>query len=129
MAPAARCPAVAGTIIAIKVSFELDTLDGLRKVMFGLEKDMKGTDPIWTIHFQLQERAKTADSFTNIVTLDVMVDDQALHPAAYAAAKNGLTTTQAGHALGPAAEDAKGTQTGDVDTDTANQTIAATLAK
>src|SRR5215469_9645477 len=73
-------PAVAGTTIAIKVSFELDTLDGLRKVMFGLEKDMKGTDPIWTIHFQLQERVKTTDSFTNIVTLDVTVDDEALHP-------------------------------------------------
>ena len=128
-APVAGGPAVAGTVIAIKVRFELDTLDGLRKVMFGLEKDMKGTDPIWTIHFQLQERAKTTDSFTNIVTLDVKVDEQALHPAAETAAKSGLTTTQAAHALGPAAEDAKGTTTGDVDTDTANQTITDTLKK
>lgn len=128
-APPAGGPTVVGTILAIKVSFELDTPDGLRKVMFGLEKDMKGDDPIWTIHFQLQERAAAADPFTNIVTLDVTVDEQALHPAAETAAKSGLTTAQAGHALGPAAEDAKGTTTGDVDTDTASETITGTLKK
>ena len=51
---------------------------------------MKGTDPIWTIHFQLQERETTNDTFTSIVTLDVTIDDQALQPAAEAAAKSGL---------------------------------------
>jgi hypothetical protein len=120
-------PAVAGTEIAIKVSFELDTEDGLRKVFFGLEKDMKGTDALWTIHFQLQERANTTDSFTNIVTLDVFVDEQELHPAAEAAAQKGLTPPQSAHALGPAADDAKGTTTGDVDPADANQTVKGTL--
>jgi hypothetical protein len=126
----------AGSTIAIKVSFELDTTDGLRKVMFGLEKDVKGTDDIWFIHFQLQEKQSASDmDFTNVVTLDVLVDEQALHPAAQAAADNGLTPPQAAHALGPAADDAKGTTTKDdtgtpdVDTDTAGDTIKGTLKK
>jgi len=118
----------AGSTIAIHVSFELDSTDGLRKVTFGLEKDVKGTDDIWFIHFQLQEKQSASDrDFTNVVTLDVLVDEQALHPAAHAAAENGLTPSQAAHALGPAADAAKGTTTGDVDTDTAGETIKGTL--
>ena len=120
----------AGSTIAIKVSFELDSTDGLRKVMFGLEKDVKGTDDIWFIHFQLQEKQSASDKdFINVVTLDVLVDEQALHPAAQAAADHGLTPSQAGHALGPAADDAKGTTTGDIDTDTAGHTIKGSLKK
>jgi hypothetical protein len=129
LAPPPGGQVVAGTIMAIKVSFELDTEDNLRKVFFGLEKDMKGTDPIWTIHFQLQERETTNDTFTSIVTLDVTIDDQALQPAAEAAAKSGLTAAQAAHVLGPAADDAKGTTTGDVDPGDANDTVKGTLKK
>jgi len=104
-------------------------MDGLRKVFFGLEKDMKGgNDAIWIIHFQLQERAVKTDDLTNVVTLDVIVDDAALHPAAETAAKHGLTPAQAGHALGPASDDAKGTTTGDVEKEDANQTVQGTLA-
>lgn len=120
----------AGATIAIKVQFELDTMDGLRKVIFGLEKDVKGTDDIWFIHFQLQEKQAATDAaFTNLVTLDVLVDDAALHPAAQAAADKGLTPPQAAHALGPAADDAKDTTTGDVDPADAGQTIKHTLKK
>jgi hypothetical protein len=128
--PAADTPAAgAGSVIAIKVSFELDTMDGLRKVFFGLEKDVKGTDDIWTIHFQLQERTAATGAFVNVVTLDVLVDEPALHPAAAAAAANGLTPPQTAHAIGPAADDAKGTTTGDVDPSDANDTIKSTLKK
>jgi hypothetical protein len=120
----------AGATIAIKVQFELDTLDGLRKVFFGLEKDIKGTDDIWFIHFQLQEKnAATDAAFVNVVTLDVLVDEQALHPQAQQVADNGLTPSQAGHALGPAADDAKGTTTGDVDPADADETVKGTLKK
>lgn len=120
----------ADATIAIKVQFELDSMDGLRKVLFGLEKDRKGTDDIWFIHFQLQEKQAASDAnFTNVVTLDVLVDDAALHPAAEAAASNGLTPPQAGHALGPAADDAKGTTTGDVDPADAGTTVKGTLKK
>jgi hypothetical protein len=122
--------ACAGATIAIKVQFELDTLDGLRKVFFGLEKDIKGTDDIWFIHFQLQEKnAATDAAFVNVVTLDVLVDEQALHPQAQQVADNGLTPSQAGHALGPAADDAKGTTTGDVDPADADETVKGTLKK
>lgn len=127
--PAVAGPAVVGTLQAIKVVFALDTLDGLRKISFGLEKDLKGTDPIYTIHFQLQERLKTTDPFIDVVTLDVTIDDAALHPAAQAVmTNNGLTPPQAAHAVGPAADDAKGTTTGDVDPDDAHDTIQNTFA-
>ena len=130
-APSFTTPAAgADATIAIKVEFELDTMDGLRKVIFGLEKDVKGSDDIWFIHFELQEKQKATDTeFVNVVTLKVLVDEQALHPAAQAAADNGLSTSQAAHALGPAAEDAKGTTTGDVDPDDANTTVKGTLKK
>jgi hypothetical protein len=120
----------ADATIAIKVQFELDSLDGLRKVMFGLEKDVKGTDTIWFIHFQLQEKQTATDAnFVDVVTLDVLVDDRALHPAAQTATTNGLTPPQAAHALGPAADDAKGTTTGDVDPDDAKSTVKDSLKK
>jgi len=45
-------PASASNTIAIKVSFELNTPDGKRRVVFGLEKDFAGTDVIWNINFQ-----------------------------------------------------------------------------
>jgi hypothetical protein len=64
-----------------------------------------------------------------VVTLDVLVDDKALHPAAQTAADKGLTPNQAGHALGPASDDAKGTTTGDVDPADAGTTIKGTLKK
>jgi hypothetical protein len=104
-------------------------MDGLRKVFFGLEKDVKGTHEIWAIHFQLQERTSKKDAFVNVVTLDVLVDEAALHPAAETAAAHGLTPPQTAHAIGPAADDAKGTTTGDVDPSDANDTIKNTLKK
>jgi hypothetical protein len=90
-------------------------MDQLRKVFFGLEKDTKADDVVWFIHFQLQERRVKTDAFTNLVTLDVRLDEKALHPAAEAAASRGLTAPQAAHAVGPAADDAKGTTIDDPD--------------
>ena len=129
--PSAGNPAGgAGYAIAIQVTFELDTPDGLRKILFGLEQDTKGSDVMWFIYFQLQEKQAATDAnFTNVVTLKVLGDDAALHPAAQAAANTGLTPPQAAHAMGPAADAAKGTTTGDVDPDDANQSVKSTLAK
>jgi hypothetical protein len=112
-------------------------MDGLRKVIFGLEIDTKGINKNWTIHFQLQERTTASPAttpFINVVTLDVTVDDKALHPAAAAAAKSdALTPPQAAHALGAAADDAKNSTTpvtdpDHVDTADAKKTVAKTLA-
>src|SRR5262245_16130547 len=65
----------APTQIAIQVTFDLNTPDGLRKVHFGLEKDVVGTDIIWKICFTLFERANTTVAFGDpIVSLSVQVD-------------------------------------------------------
>jgi hypothetical protein len=116
-------------VVGIKVKFELNSKNGLRRVIFGLEKDMEGDDIEWKIHFELFERDKKTDPYTDpLVSLDVEVDTR-LHGKAEATAHDGLTPPQAAHALGPAADDTKGTITGEVDEDDAKDTVQATLKK
>jgi len=116
-------------VIKLKVNFELNTPNGLRRVIFGLSKDASsGTTVIWTIDFQLFERAKKSDPYGDaIVTLNVEVD-KALNSKAEKAAK-GLTAAQSAHALGPAADDAKAAEAGDIDEEEAQETIQNTLKK
>ena len=116
-------------VIKLKVNFELNTPNGLRRVIFGLSKDASsGTTVIWTIDFQLFERAKKTDPYGDaIVTLNVEVD-KALNSKAEKAAK-GLTPGQSAHALGPAADDAKAAQDGEIDPEEAQDTIQNTLKK
>ncbi|HKW36120.1 MAG TPA: hypothetical protein VJN92_24165 [Candidatus Acidoferrum sp.] len=114
-------------LVAIKINFTLNTPDRLRRVIFGLEKDTQADTVIWKISFQLFERDNKTDDFGDaIVTLDVEVDT-ALHANAEAAAQNGLTPAQSAHALGPACDDAKAAQAGEMDTDDAKQTVQNTL--
>ena len=117
------------TVIKIKVNFQLNTPNGLRRVIFGLEKDAtSGTVVQWTINFQLFERAKKTDPFGDpIVSLDVEVD-KALNAKAEKASK-GLTAGQSAHALGPAAEDAKAAEAGEIDQEDAQETVQNTLKK
>jgi len=116
-------------IVAIKVKFTLNAKNGLRRVIFGLEKDTKGDEIQWIINFQLFERDKKTEDFGDaLVDIDVEVD-QALNKQADAAAKNGLTTGQAAHALGPGADDAKAAKDGEISEDEAHDTIQATLKK
>ena len=117
------------TVIKLKVNFQLNTPNGLRRVIFGLEKDAtSGTVVQWTINFQLFERAKKSDPFGDpIVSLDVEVD-KALNAKAEKAAQ-GLTAGQSAHALGPAAEDAKAAEAGEIDQEDAEQTVQNTLKK
>lgn len=120
-------PTNKSTIIKIKVNFELNTPNGLRRVNFGLEKDTQGSIIIWKIHFQLSERQKKTDAFDPIVTLDVEVDKE-LHPQAEQASK-GLTPKQTAHALGPAADDAKAAKDGEIEPEEAKETIQNTVKK
>jgi len=116
------------TVIKIKVHFELNTPNGLRRVIFGLEKDTQGAIVIWKIDFQLFERAKKSDPFGDaLVTLNLEVDKQ-LHAKAEKASK-GLTPGQSAHALGPAADDAKAAEEGEIDRKEAEQTVQNTLKK
>ena len=111
-------------VVGIKVKFELNSKNGLRRVVFGLEKDTQGDDVQWKINFELYERDKKSDPYSDpLVSLDVEVDTKLASKA------DGLTPRQAAHALGPAADDAKGTTTGDVDEDDAKDTVQATLKK
>lgn len=121
-------PTTTSNIIKIKVHFELNTPNGLRRVVFGLEKDTQGSIVTWKIDFQLFERKKKSDPFGDaIVTLNVEVQKE-LHEKAEKAAK-GLTAKQSAHALGPAAEDAKAAMVGEIEQDEAEETIQNTLNK
>ena len=117
------------TIIKLKIHFELNTPNGLRRVIFGLEKDATaGNVVVWKIDFQLFERAKKSDPFGDaIVTLNVEVD-KALFPKAEKASQ-GLTPGQTAHALGPAADDAKAAAEGEIEEDEAQDTVQNTLKK
>ena len=121
--------ATTATVIKLKVNFQLNTPNGLRRVIFGLEKDAtSGTVVQWTINFQLFERAKKTDPFGDpLVSLDVEVD-KALNAKAEKASK-GLTAGQSAHALGPAAEDAKAAESGEIDQADAQETVQNTLKK
>ena len=116
------------TIIKLKVNFTLNTPNGLRRVIFGLEKDTKGDVVSWSINFQLFERAKKSDPFGDaIVSLDVDVD-KTLNSKAEKASK-GLTAPQAAFALGPGADDAKAAENGEIDEADAKKTVQKTLKK
>jgi hypothetical protein len=117
------------TIIKLKINFQLNTPNGLRRVIFGLEKDTTTENlEVWTIDFQLFERAKKTDAFGDaIVTLNIEVD-KALNTKAEQASK-GLTPNQSAHALGPAADDAKAAQDGEIDQADAEATVQNTLKK
>jgi hypothetical protein len=116
-------------IVGIKVKFELNSKNGLRRVIFGLEKDTQGDDVLWKINFELFERDKKADPYGDaLINLDVEVDAK-LHKKAEGTAHNGLTPGQAAHALGPAAEDAKAAAEGELDREEASDTVQATLSK
>lgn len=115
-------------VIGIKVHFVLNTLDGLRRVIFGLEKSTQGTEIKWTINFQLFERAKKTDDFGDaFVDVDVEVDTDLNDKAESVAHQNSLTPPQSAHAVGPAADDAKAAKAGTIDQSDANDTIQDTL--
>jgi hypothetical protein len=101
-------------VTAISVDFELNTTDGLRRVVFGLEKKPSGTDIEWQIHFKLFERdSRTAEFGDPIVKLDVTVDT-ALAPAAETLAHSKPTPEQSAEIVGPVADDAKAVKSGDL---------------
>jgi hypothetical protein len=111
-------------IVGIKVKFELNARNGLRRVIFGLEKTTDGDKIHWMINFELFEREKKSEAYGDaLVDLDVEVDTN-LNAKAEKVAQSGLTPTQAAHALGPAADDAK-----EAGEDDAKETVQATLSQ
>ncbi len=115
-------------VIGIKVHFVLNTIDGLRRVIFGLEKNTQGTEIKWTINFQLFERQNKTDDFGDaIVDVDVEVDTDLNDQAETTAHQPSLTPPQSAHAVGPAANDAKAAKAGTIDQSDADDTIQDTL--
>jgi hypothetical protein len=116
-------------IIAIKVKFEVNSKNGLRRILFGLEKDTQGEEVQWKVDFALFERDKRTDAYGDpLVSLQVEVDSQ-LNSKAEDTAREGMTPRQAAHALGPAAADAKDAAEGNLDEEEAKATVQATLTK
>ena len=114
--------------IALKVSFTLNTVDGLRQISFGLEKDTDGVTTDWTITFVLFERTDPSVAFGSaVVTLSVFVASS-LHANAETAAHQGLTPAQTAHATGPAADAAKAVSTGELPLPLGNRIVQGTLA-
>ena len=125
----AAAPTLKQDIIGIHVKFTLNTPDSLRRVTFELQKDTQGQDVQWKITFQLFERAKKSDPFSDpIVDLEVDVDTK-LNKKAETMADQGMTPRQAAFAVGPAADTAKEAAAGTVSGDEAKSTIQTTLKK
>ena len=117
---------IEATQIALKVVFDLNTPDGMRKVHFCLEKDVEGTDIVWKIEFTLFERDDVNKPFGQpILSLSVQVDP-ALNAQADQASK-GMTPPQTAHATGPAAEAAKAANDGQLPKPMARTAVQDTL--
>src|SRR3954451_24567354 len=114
-------------IVKIHVKFTLNAPDGLRRVVFDLEKDSDDDGTVsWSITFQLFEREKKSDAFTEPL-VELLVDvDSTRSSKAQTLADNGMTTRQAGFAIGPAADTAKDPE---VDEDEKAATVQSTLRK
>jgi len=101
-------PKVTSQVVKIHVKFTLNTPDGLRRVIFDLEKDTADNGSVsWKITFDLFERAKKTDDFGDPIVEVIVEVDTKLNAKAQAMATNGMTPPQASHALGPAADTAK----------------------
>lgn len=114
-------------LVKIHVRFTLNTPDGLRRVVFDLEKDTPEDGKVtWKITFTLFERAKKSDPFGDAL-VDLLVEvDSRLNSKAQVMADDGMTTRQAAFALGPAADTAKDPA---ADEDERSSTVQNTLKK
>ncbi len=117
-------------VVKMHVKFTLNTADGLRRVLFELEKDSTQDGPVqWMIHFQLFERVRKSDSFTDPV-VDLEVDVEAnLNNKAENMASDGMTPNQAAFAIGPVADIAKDCKANGSPIDDAKASVQKTLKK
>jgi hypothetical protein len=95
-------------LVKIHVRFIMHTPDGLRRVVFDLDKNTSDTGKVsWKIAFQLFERAKKSEHFGDAL-VDLLVEvDSKLNSKAQSMVDDGMTTSQAAFAIGPAADTAK----------------------
>ena len=117
-------------VIGIHVRIIVNAKNGLRRVTFDLKKTTEGDEVSWAIQFQLFEREKKTDPYIDAL-VDVLVEvEQKLFKQAEAVARNqALSPGQAAYAIGPAADDAKAAEIGEIPQGDANETILTTLRK
>ena len=112
------------TIIAgLRVRFELGARDGLRRVVFAMEKNNQTNGAVtWVVQFQLFERQSRAGQWTQVADLRVELDTRQSTQAA-AVATRGLSDEQAARAIGPAADDALAAKRGEIAHEEAHQSV------
>lgn len=86
-------PKTQKVLLAVKVVVEVVAPNKLRKFIFGLEKTKQDDKDIWAIDFQILDRAKKSDQFSEALTVDVDVTLKNV-PMAEAVVERGLTLRQ-----------------------------------
>jgi hypothetical protein len=117
------------TLKSISVDLEVMTADRLKKVIFGLDKEMDDENVHWTINFQLLEREKKSEAFGDpLVKLTVDVK-KSHNELAEETATKGLNSSQSEHLLGPAVAAAQKLNAGKTTEEKAGATVERTLPK
>ena len=117
-------------IVGISVRLELNSKDQLRRVIFNLSKDNLPKNKVqWKIGFELFERAKKSEDFVKLIGLDVDVSTKNNPNAELVAQRKKLTIKQSAHAIGTAADLAKGAANNEIPEEIAKESAEATLAQ
>jgi len=123
-------PVVKQAVVGISLRLELNSQDGLRRVVFTLSKDVLANDKTrWKIGFELYERRNKSAAFVKLIDLEVSVTTKNEKNAEAVLKRKKLTVKQSAHAIGTAADLAKAAAGDEADLDTAKQSVEETLAQ
>jgi len=118
------------SIVGISVRLELNSKDGLRRVIFTLSKDNLPKNKVqWKIKFELFERQEQSEEFVKLIGLDVDVTTENNKNAELVVKRKKLTVKQSAHAIGTAADLAKAAANQEVPEDLAQESAEETLAQ
>ena len=117
------------TLKSISVDLEVMTTDRLKKIVFGLDKNVDGDEIQWVIDFKFFQRDKKSDEFGDpLVSLKADVK-KTNNEAAEATANKGLNASQSEHLLGPGVIAAQRLKEGKITEEKAAATVDRTLPK
>jgi len=125
LTPPGKSPSQKSTaaIVGLRVRFELGARNGLRRVVFAMEKNTKPNGIAqWVVQFQLFERRSRAEQWSQMADLRVELDTKQNAKAAAVAAR-GLSDEQTARAIGPAADDAAAAKRGELAVAEARQSV------
>jgi hypothetical protein len=117
------------TLKSISVDLEVMTTDRLKKIVFGLDKNVDGDEIQWVIDFKFFQRDKKSDEFGDpLVSLKADVK-KTNNEAAEATANKGLNASQSELLLGPGVIAAQRLKEGKITEEKAAATVERTLPK